>query len=186
MKFSSSLVRPTVAPCSLTATTDTQWNARIFHAFMLLTRLTLGGVLVYAGAAKATDTSAFENVIANFEILPPPGYQTLAVVLPWVEMGLGSFLICGLFLRASALLSMLLCLTFGGAVISAMVRGLDIECGCFGTKEYARVGLHTLAVDIAMFAASALVLIFSKQSLMRWFRKEVDLTDTTHHKTPRT
>jgi hypothetical protein len=146
----------------------------------------LGGVLVYAGAAKAADTSAFADVIANFEILPPRGYQTLAVVLPWVEMGLGSLMICGLFLRASALLSMLLCLAFGGAVISAMVRGLDIACGCFGTREYARVGLRALTVDMAMIAASALVFIFSKQSFLRWFHEEVDLRDPTHRRTPRT
>jgi putative oxidoreductase len=185
MKLSWSLVHPTVSRPRLATTADTQWRARVFHAFMLLTRLTLGGVLVYAGAAKATDTAAFADVIANFEILPPRGYQTLAVVLPWVEMGLGLFLICGLFSRVAALLSMLLCLTFGAAVLSAIVRGLDIACGCFGTSEYAHVGLRALTVDVAMVAASALVLIFPKQSLMRWFHVEVDLTDPTHRRTTR-
>lgn len=185
MKLLSSPVHPTVTPHRLATTADAQWRAQVFHIFMLLTRLTVGGVLVYAGASKVTDTSAFADVIANFEILPPRGYQTLAVVLPWVEMGLGSFLICGLFLRASALLSLMMCLTFGAAVLSAMVRGLDIACGCFGTSEYAHVGLRALAVDVAMVAASALVLIFPKQSLILWFHEEVDPTDPTHRRTTR-
>jgi putative oxidoreductase len=179
------LVHPTVAPHRLGATTDLQWKARVFHAFMLMTRLALGGVLGYAGLVKALDTAAFADAIANYELLPPPGYRTLAVVLPWVEMGLGLFLVCELFLRASALLSMLLCLLFSGAVLSAMVRGLDIGCGCFGSVEYVHVGLSALALDLAMITASTLVLIFPRQSLALRSHAEVDRTGSTRRGTPR-
>ena len=44
------------------------------------------------------------------------------------------------------------------AISAALWRGLDIECGCFGTGSAARVGLEALAFDLAWLLASLAVL----------------------------
>jgi uncharacterized membrane protein YphA (DoxX/SURF4 family) len=132
---------------------------------MLLARLALGSVLLYAGIVKVPNRAAFAEAIANFDLLPPLCNQLAALTLPWVEIVIGLLLICGLWLRSTALVTVLLFLGFGAAVISALVRGLDIQCGCFGNDEGARVGLHTLAIETAGIAVGVLVFIFPRQSL---------------------
>ena len=161
----------------------------MFSVVMLLTRLGLGGVLIYAGAVKVPEPTAFTNAIANFEILPHLGNQIVAYTLPWAEIAIGLMLICGLWLRVSAAMTVLMFLGFGGAVLFALARGLDIECGCFGTDDYARVGFSVLAIETGMIAAGVLVFIFPRQSLslLRLPKKVVAVVvDRTRRVTART
>jgi uncharacterized membrane protein YphA (DoxX/SURF4 family) len=132
---------------------------------MLLTRLALGAVLIYAGVVKVPNTAVFAEAVANFDILPRSGNWIVALTLPWAEIVIGLMLICGLWLRYSAAVTVLMFLGFGGAVVLALARGIDIECGCFGTDDYERVGVKVLAIEAAMIAAGVLVFIFPSQSL---------------------
>lgn len=159
------LLHHTVAPFVVAVRPDQRLSTRVFSVVMLLTRLGLGGVLIYAGVVKVPETKAFTNAIANFEILPHLGNQIVAYTLPWAEIIIGLLLICGLWLRVSAAMTVLMFLGFGGAVIFALARGLDIECGCFGTDDYAKVGFSVLAIEASMIAAGVLVFLFPRQSL---------------------
>lgn len=116
---------------------------------VLVARLLLGGLLIYAGAIKLPDGSQFAEAIANYRLLPAQANQLLAILLPWTEVLVGLLLIFGVWVRASALLALLMFLAFTAAVISALARGLDIDCGCFGTDTATRVGLHTLLIEAA-------------------------------------
>ena len=93
----------------------------------------IGGLFIYAGALKAWDPVKFAHDIENFRILPWGLGVRLAFYLPWVEIvcGLGLFITS---LRAGAL-ALLTALTviFIGATVSAQARGIDLECGCFGS-----------------------------------------------------
>jgi putative oxidoreductase len=159
------LIRHTVAPFVVAATADQPLGARMFSVLMLLTRLALGGVLIYAGVVKVPNTPVFAAAVANFDILPPWGNWIVALALPWTEIVIGLLLICGLWLRYSAAVTVLMFLGFGGAVVLALARGIDIECGCFGTDDYERVGVKVLAIEAAMIAAGVLVYIFPRHSL---------------------
>ncbi len=121
-------------------------------------RFFLGALLVYAGFSKLQSGHEFAQTIANFRLLPAQGNQVLAVVLPWCELISGGLLLCGLWLRASALVGGVLFSAFAVAVLSALARGLDIACGCFGTASGSRVGLLALAIDAAALAAAVTVL----------------------------
>lgn len=122
-------------------------------------RVLLGGVLLYAGVAKIKSGHEFAEAIANFALLPAAGNQILAVVLPWWEICAGALLVFGVWTRAAGLVTLLLFLSFTLAVTSALVRGLDIQCGCFSDAG-SRVGLKALAIDLAGLAA-AIVLVRS-------------------------
>ena len=154
-----------IAPFVVAATAEQRPGARVFRLVMLLTRVALGGVLLYAGIVKVPNTHVFASAVANFDLLPPLGAWIVALTLPWFEIALGLLLICGLWVRSTALVVVVLCLGFSGAVISALARGLDIECGCFATDDGTRVGLHTLAIEGGMIAAGILVFIFPRHSL---------------------
>jgi uncharacterized membrane protein YphA (DoxX/SURF4 family) len=133
-------------------------GTRAITAIVLLARLALGGVLFYAGFVKLGSGYQFAETIANFRLLPAQANQVLAVVLPWCEIATGLLLIFGVWVRAAGLLATGFFVVFALAVASALARGLDIECGCFGTGSASRVGLYALLVDVAWLLCAALVL----------------------------
>jgi uncharacterized membrane protein YphA (DoxX/SURF4 family) len=121
----------------------------------LLLRLIIGGIFVVAGAVKIVNPAAFADSIANYRMLPHEWINAFAITLPWVEVAAGLLLIIGIWMRTNALLIALMLVMFIIAIGQAVGRGLNIECGCFGTVEGRKVGLVALAEDAAMLAAAA-------------------------------
>jgi hypothetical protein len=78
----------------------------------------------------------------------------LAVTLPWVELFCGLFLILGLFVRSSALIVSLMFFVFSIALSAAVVRGIDIDCGCFSVTD----GGHSVTVGLILRDLGYLVL----------------------------
>ena len=117
--------------------TGRNWKKSIF----LMCRLILGGVFIYASVDKILHPAAFAEAVYNYKILPDALINLTAIILPWLELILGVFLILGLWLPGAALLSNLLLLTFFGALVFNLARGLDIHCGCFSTSQEATLNL---------------------------------------------
>ncbi len=101
----------------------------------LAVRLFLGFVFLYASVDKILHPAAFAETIYNYRILPECLIHWVAIILPWVELLLGCFLILRMWLPGGSFLSTLLLLIFLGSVAFNMARGLDIQCGCFSTSE---------------------------------------------------
>ncbi|MEP7035864.1 MAG: DoxX family protein [Actinomycetota bacterium] len=98
----------------------------------LLARLVLGVVLVVAGALKVTSPAVSARAVRAFQILPYDFAAYVGYALPVVEISVGLLLVVGLFTRASALVGGVLMLVFIIGISSAWMRGLSIDCGCFG------------------------------------------------------
>jgi uncharacterized membrane protein YphA (DoxX/SURF4 family) len=99
----------------------------------LLARLILGVVFIYAGIDKIIHPAAFAEVIYNYQILPDYLINLTAIVLPWLELVVGLFLLLGLFREGSVFIVTGLMVVFLSAMIFNLARGLDIHCGCFST-----------------------------------------------------
>ena len=134
---------------------------------ILALRVVLGGIFLAAGGLKIGHFDLFASQIAGFELLPRPLIAPLALLLPFVEVLLGAYLILGLFTRFAAAFAALQLWIFSAAIASAVVRGLSASCGCFGPSdttvtswpEVARdVGLGLVAVLVAWRAPGALSL----------------------------
>jgi putative oxidoreductase len=95
-------------------------------------RLIVGGLFIYAGVTKIADPLGFARDIQNYRILPPSACLLIALTLPWLETITGAFLIVGIFKRTSAWLISFLLTAFIILVLITMLRGLDVDCGCFG------------------------------------------------------
>jgi len=98
---------------------------------VLLTRAFLGLLFIVVSLEKIVEPAAFAQSIANYKIVGPPLTVVLATVLPWLELLCGFALLFGIFLRGSSLLLSGMLVVFTAGVISALLRGLDIACGCF-------------------------------------------------------
>ena len=98
-------------------------------------RTLLAAVFIYAGASKALDPAQFAEAIDHYRIVPWPLAAGLGLYLPWLEIVAGVAVFFGR-LRLGALgIIAGLAWVFVAAIASALVRGLDITCGCFGNGE---------------------------------------------------
>lgn len=134
--------------------------------FILGLRLVLGVVFIYAAIDKIDKPEGFAESIYNYRMMPDVTINLMAIVMPWLELVCGVLIITGLFVRGSALLIGFMLLVFIIAISFALVRGLDISCGCF---KVGGNGGHAMAVDlllrdILMFIAAVLVLVFGGPS----------------------
>ena len=127
-------------------------------------RTALAAVLAYAGITKLTEAWSFAETIANYHLLPAQANQIAAVVMPWVECLCAILLLCGVWVRPAALVAAGLFGVFAGAVISALWRGLDIECGCFGSGSGSELGMTTLAIDaVCLFVSLAVIWLSTRR-----------------------
>jgi uncharacterized membrane protein YphA (DoxX/SURF4 family) len=143
--------------------TSVEWIGRLFFNpyISLINRLVLGGVFIFAGTAKLPYIGNLIWQINQYHILPRSMATAYGYVLPPLEIALGAFLILGIFIRASALISALVLLTFVISNSAALARGLDIEtCGCFG-PAVPLLSVHSLAIDFVLLAL-AIQIIFHR------------------------
>ncbi len=92
-------------------------------------------MFIYASVDKILHPAAFAEAVYNYKILPDALINLTAIILPWLELLLGIFLVLGVWLPGAALLCNLLLVTFFAALVFNLARGLDIKCGCFITSQ---------------------------------------------------
>jgi uncharacterized membrane protein YphA (DoxX/SURF4 family) len=98
----------------------------------LLARWVLGGVWLYAGGVKLADPWASVAAVRAYELLPGSAVSFVGHALPIFEIALGACLVLGLLTRTAAGLSAGLLLVFIAGIASVWIRGIEIDCGCFG------------------------------------------------------
>lgn len=108
----------------------------------------------------------FRQSIEAYEIFSPPLVSVVAMLLPPVEVVLGLFLLIGLFVVPSAVVTALIMAGFIVGVASAAVRGLQIDCGCFspGDGEPSSLVL-VIARDVLFLAMAIWAILFPYRKL---------------------
>jgi uncharacterized membrane protein YphA (DoxX/SURF4 family) len=114
---------------------------------ILIGRLVLGGIFLYAGYAKVflpnmnprppikIALSLFAMQVDSYQMLPPWAVSFVAHTLPFAEIALGLLLLIGWQLRIWGTLTSLIILGFFAAVVRSYALGLQINCGCFANPE---------------------------------------------------
>jgi putative oxidoreductase len=97
-----------------------------------LVRILLGALFLLAGGLKVLDPAAFAVEIERYQLLPWWGCALLALFFPWLEVCVGIGLLIEPIWRGALVWAIGLLLIFSAALLSAMLRGLSIDCGCFG------------------------------------------------------
>lgn len=136
----------------------------------LAARLILGGVFVYASFDKILHPASFAEAVHRYQILPDGLINLTAIVMPWLELVVGGFLIFGFWLPGTVLMSNLLLMTFMGALLFNMARGLDISCGCFSTADENTMNLWTVLRDVSFLVPAVYLLhvtFFSKNKTIK-------------------
>ncbi len=133
----------------------------------LACRLLLGLTFVFAGVGKIAEPAAFAGAIANYKLVPVPLSMIVATVLPWTELICGFGVLTGVYLRGSSLLLFALLSCFTVAVLTGIIRGLDISCGCFTLDpEVHTIGWQKVLENLGFILVS-IVIFYSKSDKFR-------------------
>ena len=99
-----------------------------------LVRIVLGALFIYAGGRKLLDPAEFADAIAGFNAAPTILIHLVALGLPVFEVILGvlMFIPVRFLARVGAFGIIVLNVGFIVLLASAWIRGLSVECGCFG------------------------------------------------------
>lgn len=104
-----------------------------------------------AGLLKLADPAAFARELSHFRLTPAPFNAALALYLPSLESIVGIALFVPRLRAAARWLAAGMLALFSAALLSALARGLDIRCGCFG--EGAAMSVSAALVRNAILAA---------------------------------
>ncbi|GJQ63799.1 MAG: hypothetical protein SCALA702_28520 [Melioribacteraceae bacterium] len=129
---------------------------------LLVFRIILAIVFIFAGMEKAANPADFSEAVANYRVISLFLQNIVAIVIPWVEVVSGILLLYGKFLKENSTIISVLLIAFNILVLQAMLRGLDIDCGCFGTIDAQIVGFRKLLENFALLAMGISIFRFSK------------------------
>jgi putative oxidoreductase len=115
-----------------------------------LVRLGLAAVFLYAGGLKLLDPNSLAEAIGNYRMLPPALVGPLALGLPVLEIVAGVALLIPPYTRGAAVLCALMLGAFAVAMAQSKLRGIDLDCGCFGASDEARVSWTKVTVDLLL------------------------------------
>ncbi len=126
-----------------------------------IARIIVGYIFLSYGIGKIANPTLFVSEIANYDMVPNFSLNIIAMILPWVETICGVLLITGVKVRANSVITASMMFVFVIAVIAAMARGLDINCGCSSTNPQ-KVGFPKLIENLVLLAISIFNLYFPK------------------------
>lgn len=125
---------------------------RLGYGWMLL-RVILGGLFIYASIYKIGAPGAFAHQIYNYRILPTWAINPVAITLPWLQLFCGLALIFNRGVKGASLWLAVMVGVFQIALASALIRGLNISCGCFKSGGSPATWL-TFGRDFLLFLAT--------------------------------
>ena len=143
----------------------------------LAIRLVLGGVFVWAGAAKLVQIPSFVETVAAFDILPVDWVAPFALSVIWIELIAGGLLLLDIWPRSNAVVVLGLLVMFSAALGINMYRGNDVTCGCFGGDGEASLAWSLLR-DVLLAGGAAVLLVRKKHTIRRNHHVRLNPTDT--------
>jgi uncharacterized membrane protein YphA (DoxX/SURF4 family) len=150
-----------IATTEATPATEKAQPSRALRWFLLIARLTLGGIFLYAVFAKINyppgtflsfnfgdwklALDIFAIAVNGYGVLPDWAVTPVAYGVPLLEAVLALLLIAGIGLRWTAAASSALLLFFFVLMARAYLLGMSIDCGCFGPGD--TLSMKTLVRD---------------------------------------
>lgn len=108
-------------------------------------RWLVGSIFIYTGTTKVLHPADFLKLIREYDVLHQPAWlNSIAALLPWLELLCGVLLLSGIAIRGTSLLLGLMLIAFTGLVAHRALAimalngssfwAVQFDCGC-GTGE---------------------------------------------------
>ncbi|MBI1933545.1 MAG: DoxX family membrane protein [Ignavibacteriales bacterium] len=142
---------------------------KTINYIIAITRLYLAVYFILSGLGKINNLEYFANSIENYRLFPLVLINILAITIPWIELISGSLLLLGVFVKENSIIIATLLFLFTIAVFSAVIRNLNIDCGCHGTVDGQKVGLLKIIENVFLFILALVSIKFPSQ-VMRFVK----------------
>ncbi len=135
-------------------------NPKILRVIHWTCRLILAAIFLYSGYVKLREPLQFAASLMGYQLLPATWIYPVAQYFPWLEVVLGVVLLSGIRIRLTAMAAAGLIVFFIVLLTVTYARGIEADCGCFGSGE--PISPLTLVRD-SMFLLPALFLVFERR-----------------------
>jgi len=108
------------------------------EAPVLVAAARLAGVIfVLAALHKIASPAQFARIVDNYRLLAPGLVNLAAIILPWIELTGGLVILTCPWRNAASLVLFCLTALFIVAITINLLRGIEFDCGCFGSGHIA-------------------------------------------------
>lgn len=131
-----------------------------WHRLVWLLRIVLAGVLLAAAIPKVADPAAFAAKLPNYRVFPDALANVVAAVAPMLELLAAAALLTGRLYRGGVWLTAGLMAMFTALIGSALARGIDLDCGCFGALAPTEpVGALDLVRNVVLLGLASVLVV---------------------------
>jgi uncharacterized membrane protein YphA (DoxX/SURF4 family) len=110
------------------------WQRPLLYRLLFFMRVALGCLFIYASLPKIRQPYDFLANVYEYELVGPKLGMLVVMSLPRLELLVGICLVGGVFVSGALLVCIGMAVMFTFVIASALYRGLDIGCGCFGSQ----------------------------------------------------
>jgi putative oxidoreductase len=135
-------------------------NPKTIKVLHWVSRVILAGIFLYSGYVKIQSPLEFAASLMGYQLLPATWIYPVAQYFPWAEVALGLVLLSGVKIRYSATAAASLIGFFIVLLTVTYARGIEADCGCFGSGE--KISPLTLVRD-SLIMIPALFLVFESR-----------------------
>ena len=107
---------------------------RLLYGLWFFVRMALGCLFIYGSLPKIRQPYDFLANVYEYELVGPKLGMLVTMTLPWLELLVGICLVGGVFVSGALLVCIAMAAMFTFVISSALYRGLQIGCGCFGSQ----------------------------------------------------
>ena len=132
--------------------------------FIVIMRIILGAIFLWASFDKILDPEKFARSISNYHLIPFGLENSIAIFLPWLEFFIGTGLILGIMVDGATIITSILLISFNLMIAQAIIRGFNIDCGC-GLKDGQLVGVEKILENLVFLGGAYIVYLRSSKIL---------------------
>ena len=148
------------------------------NSFDAVISWTFGLTFLIAGFPHWSNSYYFLGSIYAYKLVESGMGQIMAMGVPIIQLVLALCFLTRTFLDAAHLATLFLLLCFATVQTSALVRGLDISCGCFGPGHDSPIGWFSLSLVYGLLVLSVIrngIFLFARP-----IGRSEGICDTTH------
>ncbi len=127
---------------------------------LFIIRVLIALLFIITGAGKIAEPLQFSVAIMKYQIFGLVFANLIAIYIPWLELIVGILLLFGIYIKENVLFIDIMLLLFNVLIITAIIMGLNIDCGCYGSSGAMKVGFTKLLTNFGIIVLS-LPLLFA-------------------------
>jgi uncharacterized membrane protein YphA (DoxX/SURF4 family) len=132
------------------------------EAFIFVLRVFLGGLFLYSSLHKIQSPDEFAIAIRGYKLLPVELTNLFALAMAWSEAVAGIMLILGVMTKRAAGAVLLMLVMFVVAILTTIVRGIAIDCGCFSSEGGHQTDITLVIRNLFLLVAAAMIMRFDR------------------------